>query len=237
MTTKSPAPPCTAAVSPGDGCLSGYLLPPLMVLCVGGLLSFLLLGSGRSSPAGAGEGPASPEAAVPELAPPSGSLSPVFTPEIQFWAASLQAWSLASGLDPNLAATVMQIESCGDPRALSSSGAIGLFQVMPYHFTPRDDPYDPDTNARRGLAYLVRSLAAAKGDPHLALAGYNGGIGVIPRPETTWPLQTQRYAYWGSGIYVEASGGATHSPRLQEWLETSGRSLCRQAARRLGLVP
>jgi hypothetical protein len=217
--------------------LSAYWLPPLMVVCVGGLLAFLLLGSSGSSQAGAGEVPANLEAAVPELAPPSGSLSPVFTPEVQFWAVSLQAWAAAAGLDPNLAATVMQIESCGDPRALSSSGAIGLFQVMPYHFTPRDDPYEPDTNARRGLAYLVRSLAAASGDPRQALAGYNGGIGVIPRPESTWPLQTQRYAYWGSGIYAEASSGAAQSPRLQEWLETSGRSLCRQAARRLGLAP
>jgi soluble lytic murein transglycosylase-like protein len=64
----------------------------------------------------------------------------------------------------------MQIESCGDPRARSRAGAMGLFQVMPYHFAGGDDPYNPDTNAVRGLAYLKRSLDTANGDPRLALA-------------------------------------------------------------------
>jgi soluble lytic murein transglycosylase-like protein len=131
----------------------------------------------------------------------------------------------------------MQIESCGDPQAQSGAGAMGLFQVMPYHFTITDEPFLPDTNATRGLAYLKRSLAASSGDPRLALAGYNGGISVIGEPEIFWPLQTQRYAYWGSGIYADATGGATQSPRLQEWLAAGGVGLCRQASRELGLNP
>ena len=112
---------------------------------------------------------------------------------------------------------------------------MGLFQVMPYHFTDSDDPYDPDTNAKRGLAYLQRSLEKAGGQARLALAGYNGGIGVIGRSESSWAGETQRYAYWGSGIYAEASSGATESSRLQEWLAAGGASLCRQAHARLGL--
>jgi hypothetical protein len=164
-------------------------------------------------------------------------LSSVFTTEVQYWAGRIQVWAAAAGLDPNLAATVMQIESCGDPRARSRAGAMGLFQVMPYHFTASDDPYAPDTNALRGLDYLRRSLETAQGDPRLALAGYNGGIGVIGWPESAWPVQTQRYAYWGSGIYSEASSGASESLRLQEWLISNGVSLCRQAHDRLGINP
>jgi len=166
-----------------------------------------------------------------------GTLSPIFQPAVQYWSSDIRTWASAAGLDPNLVATVMQIESCGDPRALSRAGAMGLFQVMPYHFATGEDSYDPDTNAMRGLAYLKRSLEAASGDPRLALAGYNGGIGVIGRPESSWPAETQRYAYWGSGIYAEASGGATESARLQEWLGAGGASLCRQAAARLGINP
>jgi soluble lytic murein transglycosylase-like protein len=182
-------------------------------------------------------------AVVPDMAvevPPNEQylqLSPVFTPEVQYWAGRILGWSSTAGLDPNLVATVMQIESCGDPRALSRSGAMGLFQVMPYHFTASDDPYAPDTNALRGLDYLKRSMESAHGDPRLALAGYNGGIGVIGWPESGWPAQTQRYSYWGSGIYADASSGASESPRLQEWLATSGVSLCRQADNRLGISP
>jgi len=164
-------------------------------------------------------------------------LSSVFTPEVQYWTSRIQVWAAAAGLDPNLVATVMQIESCGDPRARSRAGAMGLFQVMPYHFTTSDDPFAPDTNALRGLDYLQRSMKTAHGDPRLALAGYNGGIGVIDRSESGWAAETQRYAYWGSGIYTEASSGASKSLRLQEWLTTSGTSLCRQAHDRLGINP
>jgi soluble lytic murein transglycosylase-like protein len=164
-------------------------------------------------------------------------LSPVFQPEVQYWSGVIQTWAATAGLDPNLVATVMQIESCGDPRARSIAGAMGLFQVMPFHFAGDDDPYNPDTNAARGLAYLRRSLETADGDPRLALAGYNGGIGVIGRSESTWAAETQRYAYWGSGIYAEASSGATESLRLQEWLAAGGASLCRQASSRLGINP
>jgi soluble lytic murein transglycosylase-like protein len=163
------------------------------------------------------------------------NISPVFTREVQYWGSSISKWAAASNLDPNLAATVMQIESCGDPRALSRSGAIGLFQVMPFHFRITDSPYDPETNAARGLAYLARSLAAAGGDARLALAGYNGGIGVISRAEWAWSAQTRRYVQYGAPIYADARSGAQTSAMVQEWYNRYGRSLCRQAAERIGL--
>ena len=165
----------------------------------------------------------------------TSSLSPIFTPTVQYWGNSLFAWSAALGLDPNLAATVMQIESCGDPRALSTSGAMGLFQVMPFHFYTTDDPYNPETNAQRGLGYLVRSLERAGGDPRMALAGYNGGIGLIGRAEWTWPAETKRYVYFGGQIYEDARTGQSTSDRLNEWFTQYGAGLCNQAAQRLGL--
>jgi len=222
-------PPSEQAAEPdGNGCLTGFMLPPLAALCVSLFLAFLLFGSGDAN------GLPAPLARIDASLPP---LSSVFTPEVQYWSDEIRAWSAAAGLDPNLAATVMQIESCGDPQALSSAGAMGLFQVMPYHFAVDDFPYNPATNAQRGLDYLRRSFEAAGGDARLALAGYNGGIGVIAYAELTWPLQTQRYAYWGSGIYNEASSGAGESARLQEWLQAAGVSLCAQARDRLGISP
>ena len=129
----------------------------------------------------------------------------------------------------------MQIESCGDPRATSTSGAIGLFQVMPFHFYVTDSPYNPDTNAARGLAYLARSMEAARGDARLALAGYNGGIGVINRIEWSWSAQTKRYVHYGWPIYQDARSGASTSNAVDEWYARYGASLCRQAHKRLGL--
>ncbi|HVM71626.1 MAG TPA: transglycosylase SLT domain-containing protein [Anaerolineales bacterium] len=224
--------------------MSGFLIPPLMVICVGLALAFAWLSSGASATLAASGQAEQPQASMGQLAAPSnpsqassGAISPVFSPEIQYWGNSIRAWAASAGLDPNLAATVMQIESCGNPRALSRAGAMGLFQVMPGHFTASDDPYNPDTNALRGLAYLKRSLAAANGNATLALAGYNGGIGVIGRPESSWQPETQHYAALGGAIYREASSGATVSARLQAWLTAGGGSFCRQARTRLGINP
>lgn len=204
------------------------LLPPLAVLLVSGLLAafansrFTQVGSPPSLDSGYAQ-------------ETSASLSPIFTPSVQYWGDRLLAWSAEFGLDPDLAATVMQIESCGDPRALSRSSAMGLFQVMPYHFYATDDPYNPNTNARRGLGYLVRALERAGGDTRLALAGYNGGIGLLGRAEWTWPSETKRYVYYGGQIYEDARAGLSTSDRLNEWFNTYGASLCRQAAQPLGL--
>jgi len=159
-----------------------------------------------------------------------------FTPEIQFWADNLKRWSAENGVDINLAATVMQIESCGNPAARSSSGAMGLFQVMPFHFLRGENGYNPETNALRGLDYLRRSFEHAKGNARLALAGYNGGIGVIDRAEANWPSETKRYVYWGA-MYDDAAQNASQSARLEEWKRATGNSLCIQAAQRLGIRP
>jgi soluble lytic murein transglycosylase-like protein len=156
-------------------------------------------------------------------------LASFFTPQVLEWKPQILRWSEAYGLDPNLTATVMQIESCGNPRAVSPSGAQGLFQVMPNHFADGEDMQDPETNARRGLEYLAESLLQSKGDVGRALAGYNGGHGVIGLDPSQWSAETQRYAYWGGGIFADASGGKADSPRLKEWLAAGGSGLCRKA--------
>jgi hypothetical protein len=221
------------AAPQGEGCLSGLLLPPLAALLIGLSLGWMAIRSDVfAAPAPGPMAGSTTPVSLPFRQ--TQELAPLFTPEIQWWGESIVRWAGQYGLDPNLAATVMQIESCGDPRALSSAGAMGLFQVMPFHFYPTDNPFDPDTNAARGLAYLKRSLDAAGGNPDLALAGYNGGIGAISRPQSTWAGETQRYLYWGSGIYRDAQAGLSQSARLDEWRARAG-GLCGRARQRLGV--
>jgi len=69
----------------------------------------------------------------------------------------------------------------------------------------------------------------------LGFAGYNGGITGASRPESQWAKETQRYVYWGTGIYEDAIQGKARSDRLDEWLGRGGASLCNQAAQRLGI--
>jgi soluble lytic murein transglycosylase-like protein len=149
------------------------------------------------------------------------------------WASQIERWAAEYALPPDLIAVVMQIESCGDPLAVSPSGAEGLFQVMPYHFSRDDDPFDAETNAHRGLRYLAGAMSLASNDQRLALAGYNGGHASITLPESQWAAETQRYVKWGMGILQDARAGYSSSPTLAAWLASGGDHLCRQSAERL----
>lgn len=160
----------------------------------------------------------------------TSTLSPIFTDEVLYWENDILRWAADYNLDPNLIATVMQIESCGDPQAGSSAGAQGLFQVMPFHFSEGESMLDTNTNARRGLNYLVEGLKKSEGHVGLALAGYNGGHGMIGWGWARWPNETRRYHYWGTGIYYDAVSGGASSDRLNEWLTAGGAHLCAQAA-------
>jgi soluble lytic murein transglycosylase len=95
-------------------------------------------------------------------------------------------------LDPALLAAVIYQESRFDPRAESSSGAIGLMQLLPE--TAKgialrtggrrfevDDLYDPEINVRYGSWYLRHLLTKYDGDLRKALAAYNGGQGNVDR--------------------------------------------------------
>ena len=88
-------------------------------------------------------------------------------------------------LDPALLAAVIYRESKFDPKAKSSSGAIGLMQLLPdtakgiaLHTGGGkfvvSDLYDPEINIRYGSFYL-RRLMRKYGDTELALAAYNAG--------------------------------------------------------------
>jgi soluble lytic murein transglycosylase-like protein len=229
----------TAAASEnGSGCLSFYMLPPLAAFLIVGLVAIVALKSPLTPsalPMASHNSTLVLQSAAQNAAAASGGIAPIFTKEVQHWSNDIVRWATAAGVDPNLAATVMQIESCGDPRATSRSGATSLFQVMPFHFKLGENPYDPETNASRGMNYLSRSLQAGGGSARLALAGYNGGIGVISRSEWAWPSETKRYVLYGAPIYEDARNGATSSASLTEWYQKYGAGLCGQAAQRLGI--
>ena len=203
------------------GCLSVLLFPPFNAILFGALLFLGLINLPFNS----------------LIERNQVQLAPLFTPQVLKWEAQIQAWANEYELDANLVATVMQIESCGDPRALSPAGAMGLFQVMPYHFARGEDGFAPNVNALRGLSYLQKSLEHFGGDTGLALAGYNGGIQGASHPANEWAEETRNYKYWGENIYADALAGFSNSATLQEWLAAGGASLCAQAEQLLAQVP
>lgn len=109
-------------------------------------------------------------------------------PSVLEWKEKIKEWSKEYSLDVRTIATLMQLESAGNPDAVSSSNAQGLFQVMPDKFTEAEDGkhFNPDINAKRGLGYFIECKARAtslgyKGIDNLVQAaqGYNGGINVV----------------------------------------------------------
>ena len=209
-----------------EGCLVIFLIPPAAIILIG---LIVLVAANRLNP------PTSQLTYGPGSTPQPGAMAPFFSKTVQFWGGSIEAWAQKWGLNANLIATVMQIESCGNPEAISKAGAVGLFQVMPFHFKDGENPLDPETNALRGLTYLKRSLDLANGDIRLALVGYNGGTGLIGTDENQWPSESTQYAYWGNNIFLEAQQSSEVSNTLADWLNHGGARLCTQASLRLGL--
>jgi soluble lytic murein transglycosylase-like protein len=166
---------------------------------------------------------------------PPGQIAPLFTPEIDYWREDIARWSQQHNADPNMLATIMQIESCGHPNISSYAGAQGLFQVMPFHFADGENQIDPDTNAMRGASFINQCIGWANGDLGLALACYNGGPSILSKSYQQWSDQTQRYYKWGVGIYADAIMGSERSATLDAWLNAGGRGLCSLAADEINL--
>lgn len=162
-------------------------------------------------------------------------IAPLFTRQVTHWEPEILKWSEEYNLEPNLLATVMQIESCGHPTVNSYAGAQGLFQVMPFHFASTENMLDPDTNAMRGANFLNDCLGWSEGNVGLALACYNGGPSVLQKNSTNWDQQVRDYYKWGTGIYADALTSKNESETLSRWLDAGGINLCNQASAAIGL--
>jgi soluble lytic murein transglycosylase-like protein len=87
-------------------------------------------------------------------------------------------------LDPQLVLGLIQVESGFRKYAVSSAGARGYMQVMPFWTgvfkRPRDNLFHRRLNLRYGCVILRYYLDLEKGDYFRALGRYNGSLG---RPE------------------------------------------------------
>ena len=89
-----------------------------------------------------------------------------------------------AGLDPQMVLGLIQVESGFRKYAVSSVGARGMMQIMPFWVrqigSKDQDLFHLRTNLRYGCTILRHYLDIEKGDLYRALGRYNGSLG---RPE------------------------------------------------------
>lgn len=89
--------------------------------------------------------------------------------------------SARSGVPPALIVALIQIESGGNPRAVSPTGAQGLMQLTPA--TARrygaSDPFDPVDNVAAGARFLRDLMMHYRSNLRLVLAAWNVGQGAV----------------------------------------------------------
>ena len=113
-----------------------------------------------------------------------------------------------AGLDPQMVLGLIQVESAFRKYAVSSAGARGLMQVMPFWVDvigSRDtNLFHLRTNLRFGCAILRHYIDIEKGDLFRALGRYNGSLG---RPE--YPNMV--LGAWKQWEFNSAAGGVVRT--------------------------
>ncbi|MFT4265647.1 MAG: lytic transglycosylase domain-containing protein [Xenophilus sp.] len=115
-----------------------------------------------------------------------------------------------AGLDVSLVLGLIQVESNFRKFAVSSAGARGLMQVMPFWTRVIGDGnpavlFHMQTNLRFGCVILRHYIDRERGDLFMALGRYNGSRGRAPYPSAVFANQ-RNYVFDGRAPAVAAAG-------------------------------
>lgn len=134
---------------------------------------------------------------------------------------SLVRLAALAGIPAELADAVAVVESAYEPRAVGSSGEVGLMQVMPATAAMlgfRGAPHElmePDTNLRYGIQYLAGAWRLSGGDLCWTLARYRAGHGeqrMTPRSVEYCRRALAHLAWLGSPLAAGATAPSVPAP-------------------------
>lgn len=117
-----------------------------------------------------------------------------------------------AGLDPHLVLGLIEVESNFRRHAISSAGARGYMQVMPFwtRLIGDGEPaalFDARTNLRYGCVILRHYLDMERGDLFRALGRYNGSLGRPEYPNAVLAAW-KRWTYQREGVIQQVSAPA-----------------------------
>lgn len=95
-----------------------------------------------------------------------------------YWDTHVLKYAKAYNIPYSLVRGLIIVESEGIVNARSPAGAVGLMQVMPFHFKRGQNPFDPETNIEAGCRVLADCFARTRRWDQ-ALAAYNGSLGIF----------------------------------------------------------
>lgn len=137
-------------------------------------------------------------------------------------------------------ASVIQTESAFRPKAISSTGAVGLMQIMPDTWRDINRKfqicvgrhsgectlecyYDPEMNIRIGTAYLGQLVKRYHGDITFAVAAFNAGPGAVDYYGGVPPYkETEAYVSKVRDSWYELSGMSS-LPQIRQVMWEKGR--------------
>ncbi|MHC5054734.1 MAG: lytic transglycosylase domain-containing protein [Planctomycetota bacterium] len=139
-------------------------------------------------------------------------------------------WCAEYRVNPDLAAAVVEVESSGRPRAVSSAGALGLMQLMPRTAAAmakelglpppsREGLFGPELNIRLGVYYLAKQRRRFCDERVFVIAAYHAGPTRVDR----W--RRRRADLSAAKVIEESASSATrHYARkvLARWREIAG---------------
>ena len=107
--------------------------------------------------------------------------------------------AIRAGLDPQWVLGLIEVESAFRKYAVSSAGARGYMQVMPFWVRqigrPDDNLFNLRTNLRYGCIILRHYLDIEKGDLYRALGRYNGSLGKPDYPQSVRAAWKKNWQY------------------------------------------
>ncbi|MBI5437277.1 MAG: lytic transglycosylase domain-containing protein [Nitrosomonadales bacterium] len=120
-----------------------------------------------------------------------------------------------AGVDPQMVLGLIEVESGFKKYAVSSAGARGYMQVMPFWVkeigTSDHNLFHLRTNLRYGCTILRHYLDMENGNLYRALGRYNGSLG---RPEYPNLVRTAWHKYWDTTPKLNRSLSAKSDRKL-----------------------